>query len=245
MKCTLLHTYDAVCADTYTFLWTQVQVSLCTFLWAQLAAVHALRIWAKTQFPCYTVVVLINATRDALSQDDDVAKFDWQLRTDIWRTKRSPCVFADIPWTRLLPSRIQCRVVRWKSTDVSEEHFTFIPMVKEHDKQETIMKQVRKDLSTPSSGSKSMLRLLPASCWFLAWLILLPWRWRRHVPQKRRLTFSGLHCIITEKIKLFIATAVRTSNRERPELPCIMGKAWNARIVLQDFYVMRELFEAF
>jgi hypothetical protein len=30
---------------------------------------------------------------------------------------------------------------------------------------------------------------VPASRWFLAWLILRPWRWSRHVPPKYRLTW--------------------------------------------------------
>jgi hypothetical protein len=36
----------------------------------------------------------------------------------------------------------------------------------------------------------SRLWLLPASCWFLAWFILQPWRWRQHVPPKLLLTFK-------------------------------------------------------
>jgi hypothetical protein len=44
---------------------------------------------------------------------------------------------------------------------------------------------------------------LLATCWFLAGLIRWPWRWRRHVPLKRRLTFSGLHSIISQKVELF------------------------------------------
>jgi hypothetical protein len=36
------------------------------------------------------------------------------------------------------------------------------------------------------------------SRWHLAWLIL-PWRWRRYVPPKRLLTFSGLHGVIFQK----------------------------------------------
>jgi hypothetical protein len=35
---------------------------------------------------------------------------------------------------------------------------------------------------------------------------------RRHVPPKRRLTFNGLHGVISQKTELFITTAVRTSN---------------------------------
>jgi hypothetical protein len=46
--------------------------------------------------------------------------------------------------------------------------------------------------------------LLTASRWFLAWLILRPWRWRRHVPQKRQMTFNGLHGVISQKIELFV-----------------------------------------
>jgi hypothetical protein len=41
------------------------------------------------------------------------------------------------------------------------------------------------------------------SRWFLARLILRPRRWRRYVPPKRRLTFNGLHGVISQKIVLF------------------------------------------
>jgi hypothetical protein len=54
--------------------------------------------------------------------------------------------------------------------------------------------------------------LLPASRWFLDWLILRPWRWRRHVLPKRRLTMNVLHGVMYQKIEFFITTAVRTSN---------------------------------
>jgi hypothetical protein len=33
----------------------------------------------------------------------------------------------------------------------------------------------------------------PASLWFPAWFIIGRWRWRQHVPPKRRLTFNGLN----------------------------------------------------
>jgi hypothetical protein len=48
------------------------------------------------------------------------------------------------------------------------------------------------------------------SHWFLARLILQPWRWRRHVPPKRRLTFSRLHSVISQKIELFVSINVGT-----------------------------------
>jgi hypothetical protein len=44
--------------------------------------------------------------------------------------------------------------------------------------------------------------LLSASCWFLSWNTLAPWRWRRHVPPKRRLTFNGLHGVISQQTEL-------------------------------------------
>jgi hypothetical protein len=46
----------------------------------------------------------------------------------------------------------------------------------------------------------------PASCWFLAWFICLPWRWRRYVLQKRVLTFNVLHGVISQKSELFNRT---------------------------------------
>jgi hypothetical protein len=43
-------------------------------------------------------------------------------------------------------------------------------------------------------------------------LFLRPWRWRRYVPPRRRLKLNGLHGAISQKIILFITTAVKTSN---------------------------------
>jgi hypothetical protein len=57
-----------------------------------------------------------------------------------------------------------------------------------------------------------MLCLPAAFTLFFPWLILRLWRWRRHVPPKRRLTFNGLHGVISRKAELFITTGVRTSN---------------------------------
>jgi hypothetical protein len=50
------------------------------------------------------------------------------------------------------------------------------------------------------------------SRWFLARHIFRPWRWRRYVPPKRRLTFNGLHSIMSQKMVLFITTVVSISN---------------------------------
>jgi hypothetical protein len=54
--------------------------------------------------------------------------------------------------------------------------------------------------------SQARKYLLPASSWFLAWLYLRPWRLKWHVPPKRRLTFNGLHGVISQKTGLFKAT---------------------------------------
>jgi hypothetical protein len=43
--------------------------------------------------------------------------------------------------------------------------------------------------------------LLPS--WFLASLSLPPWRWRKHVPSKNRLTFNGLYSVMCQKIQIF------------------------------------------
>jgi hypothetical protein len=43
-------------------------------------------------------------------------------------------------------------------------------------------------------------------------------RWRRHIPPKRRFTLNGLHGVISQKIELFITTAVRTSNSTKLNL---------------------------
>jgi hypothetical protein len=48
------------------------------------------------------------------------------------------------------------------------------------------------------------------SRWYLAQLIR-PWRWRRCSPPKLRLTFNGLHGVISQTIVLFITTTLRTS----------------------------------
>jgi hypothetical protein len=64
--------------------------------------------------------------------------------------------------------------------------------------QETRVKQVSRNLKF-------------SSCWFLAWLILRPWRCRRHV-QKRRLTFKALHVVISRNREPFITTSEITSN---------------------------------
>jgi hypothetical protein len=58
-------------------------------------------------------------------------------------------------------------------------------------------------------ASRSRMILL-ATC--LLNLFLWPWRWRRYVPPERRLKLNGLHSIISQKIILFIAIAVKTSN---------------------------------
>jgi hypothetical protein len=64
----------------------------------------------------------------------------------------------------------------------------------------------------PSDFIEEFFLLLVTCFRLLAWIILRPWRWRRHVPPKRRLTFNGLHGVMSQKIGLFLTTALRTSD---------------------------------
>jgi hypothetical protein len=77
-----------------------------------------------------------------------------------------------------MKSSIFC-VVRWKSTDISEEYIIFILMVEE------------------------WLCLLSASYWCLTWLTLWHWRSRRFTPPKRRLTSNGLHVVMYQDTDFF------------------------------------------
>jgi hypothetical protein len=51
----------------------------------------------------------------------------------------------------------------------------------------------------------------PASSWFLAWLILQPWRWRRHVLPKHRWTSAEWHDSPTHKIVLILVSSLWAS----------------------------------
>jgi hypothetical protein len=54
--------------------------------------------------------------------------------------------------------------------------------------------------------SKKPASKLLATCLldgFLMKLFLRPWKWRRYVPPKRRLTLKGLHGVISQKMILF------------------------------------------
>jgi hypothetical protein len=55
---------------------------------------------------------------------------------------------------------------------------------------------------------------LLAVCFMLVFCLTYSssWRWRKHVPRKHQLTFNGLHCVISQKTEVFIATAMWTSN---------------------------------
>jgi hypothetical protein len=57
-------------------------------------------------------------------------------------------------------------------------------------------------ISRTKNQSQSRWQAYLLSLWSLVLLILRPWRWRRHVPLKRRLTFNGLHDVISQKIEL-------------------------------------------
>jgi hypothetical protein len=78
-------------------------------------------------------------------------------------------------------------------------------------------------LSKKSAWKQVASRML--SRWFLAQLIFLPWRWRRYVPPKRRLTLNGLHGrFITEFVWLWNMGAYVRVDSKRFWLCCIALK---------------------
>jgi hypothetical protein len=86
----------------------------------------------------------------------------------------------------------------------------------------------------PYYVSKTTKHLKNSAChlpsrWFLIWLIFRPWRWRRYVPSKRRLTLNGLHGVLEDST--LHNPAVRTSSYTKslmhPQL------TYTSRIVLE------------
>jgi hypothetical protein len=96
---------------------------------------------------------------------------------------------------------------------------------------------------TPLHCCIPMRHTLPSSLFLYSWLFLtggsacshlltlvhrsrifLPWRWRRHVPPKRRFT-QDLHSATSQKTTFFIVTAVKASNRTLifPIFPSILS----------------------
>jgi hypothetical protein len=65
-----------------------------------------------------------------------------------------------------------------------------------------------------SQAKKGGGGLLPASSWFLACLIRLSWRWKRHVSPKHMLNFNGLHSVIWRLVSPFgVATGYGLDGR--------------------------------
>jgi hypothetical protein len=72
----------------------------------------------------------------------------------------------------------------------------------------------------------------PACLLVLLNLFLRPWRWRRYVPPKRPLTLNGLHGVISQKMILFITTAVKTSNPTLAPLTLLCGSYSAPNIII-------------
>jgi hypothetical protein len=65
----------------------------------------------------------------------------------------------------------------------------------------------------------------PISWWFLAWFTLQPWRWRRHIHPRRRLTFNELHGAITIAVRTSNPTvAIQHLTCEEPQLSTRMNR---------------------
>jgi hypothetical protein len=163
--------------------------------------------------------------------------------------RRAEVINTDLSTTwRVSSSGIWHRVVRWVSTDVSEEHIASILRVEEigllfattpqyylaahcpprfRASHPVLVSYWFRGLVhrcwqfQPKDGpmatefqSSDWLSILLATCLLagLLNLFLRPWRWWRYVPPKRRLKLNGLHGVISQKMILFITTALRTSN---------------------------------
>jgi hypothetical protein len=84
---------------------------------------------------------------------------------------------------------------------------------------------------------KARLYLPPAFKLVSCLLILWPWRWRWHVPTKCQLTFNGLHGLISQKVELFISTAVRTKNPIKELLLIQSCDLCNTRVQTHAFLI--------
>jgi hypothetical protein len=63
------------------------------------------------------------------------------------------------------------------------------------------------------------------SRWYLALFIVLPWRWRRYISPKHRLTFNGLHGDISRAmvaLNLYLSITLERLERLQPNLVHIL-----------------------
>jgi hypothetical protein len=62
---------------------------------------------------------------------------------------------------------------------------------------------VQKILCSPLKFDRPTKQKVTCFMLFLAWLVLRPSRWRRHVSPKHRLTINGLYGVISQKMEVF------------------------------------------
>jgi hypothetical protein len=86
------------------------------------------------------------------------------------------------------------------------------------------------------AGDKHVPHLPPPSCWFLPSFILRLWRWRRHVPPKRRLTFNGLRSIISPEME-----TLQHDKQSWPTLRCFSMFLWNKSRIPGTWYLINIL----
>jgi hypothetical protein len=79
-------------------------------------------------------------------------------------------------------------------------------------------------------GRKNKFNKKPA-CKQVLNVFFRPWIWRRYFPLKRRLTPNGLHCVISQKMVLFITTGVETSNPKYQDFVIMLLKNQLNRLV--------------
>jgi hypothetical protein len=68
---------------------------------------------------------------------------------------------------------------------------------------EVYVSKIRSQHEAERKRSKLGATALLAAC-LLAWLTFRAWWWRGHAPPKRRLTFTGLHGVVSQKTEIFL-----------------------------------------
>jgi hypothetical protein len=81
---------------------------------------------------------------------------------------------------------------------------------------------------------------MPVS-WFLAWFILRPWRWRRHISPKCLLTFNGLHCVVTQKIELIARVQSQVRNQTSLKDECLFKRLLVIKYLIKRFDKLNNL----
>jgi hypothetical protein len=68
----------------------------------------------------------------------------------------------------------------------------------------------QRNISPPFQGPRVSQTVLSASCWFLAYFTLRPWRWRRYISPKRRVSLRTSRRYILQDRNLTTAVVMKS-----------------------------------